>query len=173
MTDSLRAMNDIRIVLASQSPRRQMLFEHLGFPFEVRVNEIDEHFPESLVAGEIPVFLSEQKAKAYTGTLAPNELLVTADTIVWSNGRALNKPADQDQARMMLSELSDAAHVVYTGVCLKTAKKTHSFVEGTTVTFNPLSEEEINYYLDRYAPFDKAGAYGIQEFIGLIGIKAI
>ncbi|NQV53542.1 MAG: septum formation protein Maf [Flavobacteriales bacterium] len=169
----LAGLDNISFVLASKSPRRKMLFEGLGFPFEVRTHEVDEAFDEALKGGEIPMYLAEKKAAAFQGDIAGRELIITADTIVWINDRALNKPANRVEAHAMLQEISGATHSVFTGVCLTTAQKQHSFVEETTVTFNPLQESEIEYYLDAYAPFDKAGAYGIQEFIGLIGIQRI
>lgn len=162
-----------RIVLASKSPRRQMLFEGLGLNHSVRIKDVDEDFPTHLKRGEIPAFLARKKADAFSDNLASNELLVTADTIVWINDHVLNKPEDKAQAVDMLREISGAQHSVYTAVCMKTNFQTHSFVEETLVHFNPLSDIEINHYLDKYQPYDKAGAYGIQEFIGLIGIRKI
>lgn len=150
-----------------------MLFEGLGLPFEQRIVEVEEDFPAALTAGNIPIFLAEKKAKAFDGKIAKKELIITADTIVWSNERALNKPENRQEARRMLEEISDATHSVFTGVCLRTATHNLSFVEETKVTFNALTRSEIDYYLDNYQPYDKAGAYGIQEFIGLIGIKHI
>lgn len=172
-TPSISALEPYTIVLASKSPRRKMLFEGLGFPFEVRTHEVDEDFPADLVGGEIPIFLAEKKAKAFEDERRDNEIIVTADTIVWVNGRALNKPANRDEAKAMLAEISGVTHSVFTGVCLTVGERQHSFVEETEVTFRSLSSEEIDYYLDHYAPYDKAGAYGIQEFIGLIGIQRV
>ena len=169
----LDALKDIRLVLASGSPRRKMLFEGLGLPFEIRTKPIDEDFPDTLAGGEIPIYLAEAKAQALQSELKQDELMITADTIVWINGRALNKPADRAEAKAMLSEISGATHSVFTGVCLTKGDKSHSFAEETRVLFNELTEREIDHYLDQYAPMDKAGAYGIQEFIGLIGIKRI
>lgn len=164
---------DINLVLASKSPRRKMLFEGLGLPFEQRIIEVEEDFPVALKAGDIPIFLAEKKAKAFDGLIAEKELIITADTIVWSNERALNKPENKLEARTMLEEISGATHSVFTGVCMRTHTDTLSFVEETRVTFNALTHSEIDHYLDNYQPYDKAGAYGIQEFIGLIGIKHI
>lgn len=169
----LAGLDNITFVLASKSPRRNMLFEGLGFPFEVRTHEVDEDFDEALKGGEIPIYLAEKKAAAFQGDVADRELIITADTIVWINERALNKPADRAEARDMLKEISGATHAVFTGVCLTSAQRQHSFVEETKVSFNALTDLEIEYYLDAYEPFDKAGAYGIQEFIGLIGIQRI
>lgn len=170
MIDRLNGRN---LILASQSPRRKMLFEALGFPFEVRKIDVDEHFDPSLKAGEIPTFLAKKKASAIKSQLAPSDLLVTADTVVWINDHALNKPADHNEAKAMLEELSGATHSVFTGVCITTTRQQHSFYEETKVHFNVLSTEAIAHYLARYQPYDKAGAYGIQEFIGLIGIQAV
>lgn len=141
--------------------------------FEIRLKEVDEIYPSELQAAEITDFLSKLKAAAFEGDLKPNELLVTSDTIVWHNNRALGKPKDYDDAFAILKSLSDATHEVITSVCLKTLEKTHVFHEITKVTFCELSDEAIKYYLDHYKPFDKAGAYGIQEWIGLTGITKI
>ena len=170
MIDQLSAYT---LILASQSPRRKMLFEGLGFPFEQRKIEVDESFNPDLKGGDIPLYLARKKAEHAAQSIQANEMIITADTVVWIGDEALNKPADRLEAKYMLSRISGATHSVFTGVCLQTESKQHSFVEETKVHFNPLSEEETDYYLDRYQPFDKAGAYGIQEFIGLIGIHAI
>lgn len=169
----LEQLQQYHLILASQSPRRRMLFEDLGFPFEVRSIDVDESFPDHLQGGEIPAYLAAKKAAAVRSTLREKDILVTADTVVWINGHALNKPADRAEAKAMLLEIAGATHSVFTGVCISTKNKQHTFFEETKVHFNPLSNAEITHYLDRYKPFDKAGAYGIQEFIGLIGIKAI
>jgi septum formation protein len=169
----LEQLQQYHLILASQSPRRRMLFEDLGFPFEVRSIDVDESFPDHLQGGEIPAYLAAKKAAAVRSTLREKDILVTADTVVWINGHALNKPADRAEAKAMLLEIAGATHSVFTGVCISTKNKQHTFFEETKVHFNPLSKAEITHYLDRYKPFDKAGAYGIQEFIGLIGIKAI
>ncbi len=150
-----------------------MLFEGLGFPFEIRTHEVDESFSEELKGGDIPIYLAIKKAEAFADGIGEREMIITADTIVWINGRALNKPEDRDEAKAMLNEISGATHSVFTGVCMTTKKAQRSFAEETKVTFNALSEVEIDFYLDQYQPFDKAGAYGIQEFIGLIGIRRI
>jgi septum formation protein len=150
-----------------------MLLEALGFPFKVRIHEVDESFSTDLKGGEIPEYLARKKAEAFEHDLTEKELVITADTVVWINDHALNKPESNAEAKKMLMELSEADHSVFTGVCLKTQSKTVSFFEETKVRFNSLSEEEIDFYLKNYKPLDKAGAYGIQEFIGLIGIKSI
>jgi len=162
-----------KIILASGSPRRQQFFKNMDVDFEIRLKEVDEIYPSELQAAEITDFLSRLKAAAFEGDLNQNELLVTSDTIVWHNNRALGKPKDYDDAFAILKSLSDATHEVITSVCLKTLEKTHVFHEITKVTFCELSDEAIKYYLDHYKPFDKAGAYGIQEWIGLTGITKI
>lgn len=160
-------------VLASQSPRRQDMFKSLGLNHVIRTQEVEETFPDHLQAGEIPAFLADKKANAQRGNLAANEVLITADTVVWVNDHVLNKPEDMNDAAAMLREISDNVHTVYTAVCLSDSGRSHTFVEGTEVHFHPLSEKEITYYLEHYRPLDKAGAYGIQEFIGYIGIKKV
>lgn len=164
---------DYNIILASQSPRRQQLLKDLGLSFEVKKADVDEEFPPRLRREEIPVFLSEKKSDAMTGLLSDGQLLVTADTIVWVDNQVLNKPADHEDAVRMLKILSGKMHEVITGVTLRTAEKKHSFYVVTDVTFKELSDEEIEYYVKNYKPFDKAGAYGVQEWIGYIGIDSI
>ncbi len=162
-----------KILLASQSPRRQQLIKDSGFEMEIVRIDVEEDFDESLVAEQIPVFLAEKKGKAFTGQLAGNELLVTADTVVWLNDHVLNKPVDLDDAFRMLKSLSGHKHTVYTGVSVRSAEKQISFYEASDVFFNPLSDDMIRYYLENHKPLDKAGAYGIQEFIGYVGIRKI
>lgn len=160
-----------KIVLASQSPRRQYLLKELGFEFEVRTKEVDEDFPAKLRRHEIPVYLCEKKAAAYE--LSSDELLITADTIVWVDNDALNKPQDKQDAIRMLTILSGRMHEVITAVCLKTRESMHSFYVVTDVYFKNLTAEEIEYYIDNYKPYDKAGAYGAQEWVGYIGVEKI
>ncbi|MEX2595846.1 MAG: Maf family nucleotide pyrophosphatase [Salibacteraceae bacterium] len=169
----IERLNQYEIILASQSPRRKMLFEALGMPFTIKKTDVDEGFPEHLKRGAIPEYLANKKANAALDQLKELELLVTADTVVWINDHALNKPTDLADARKMLKEISGNVHSVFTGVCLATINTKHSFFEETKVHFNSLSDAEIEYYLKQHQPLDKAGAYGIQEFIGLIGIKYI
>ena len=173
ISPNIQALNDRTIILASKSPRRKMLLEALGFPFQIKIHEIDESFSTELKGGEIPEYLARKKADAFDHEIVSKEIVITADTVVWINDHALNKPESNAVAKQMLQELSGATHSVFTGVCLKTKDKSHSFYEETRVTFNVLSNEEIEFYLKNYKPFDKAGAYGIQEFIGLIGIRKI
>ena len=167
--------NTYKIILASGSPRRQQFFKDFDFDFdfEVRLKEVDEIYPNHLKAEEITNYLAELKAKAFEGEIADNELLVTSDTLVWLNDKALGKPKDYDDAFQILKSLSNETHEVITSVCFKTSKKTETIFDVTKVTFMELKDDSIRYYLDNYKPFDKAGAYGIQEWIGLIGISKI
>ena len=163
-----------KIILASQSPRRRELLAGLGIPFEVRVIEdIDEHFPEQLPASETALYIAKRKAEAYRGQIADDELIITADTVVIVGDEILGKPADEADALRMLRLLSGRTHQVTTGVCLMTTNMQRSFDVTTDVTFKTLTDEEIMYYVNRYKPFDKAGAYGIQEWIGYIGVTGL
>ena len=169
----LNNIKNYQIILASQSPRRQTLLKELNFNFEVKVKEIDEAFPPHLVKEEIAVYLAELKAEAFNSELTNNQLIITADTIVWVNNQVLNKPSDYQHAFEMLETLSNNKHTVYTGVCLKTKAKTKTFWASTDVYFAKLDNEEIEYYINTYKPYDKAGSYGIQEWIGYIAIERI
>jgi len=163
---------ELRIVLASNSPRRRELLSGLGLEYEVHtLSGIDESFPEGLSMEEIPQYISRKKAAAYT--LGADELLITADTIVWLDGEVLGKPADEAEARQILHKLSGKTHQVVTGVTLTTSFLHHSFSSVSQVTFAKLSDDEIDYYVTHYRPLDKAGAYGIQEWIGYIGVTSI
>ena len=168
-------MNDkYKIVLASNSPRRKELLAGLGLPFEVRVLEgIDESYPASLPADDVALYIAGKKAEAYRATLAADELVITADTVVIVDGEILGKPADETDAVRMLRAISGRTHQVTTGVCLLTRETERRFAVTTDVTFKQLTDEEIRYYISRYRPFDKAGAYGIQEWIGYIGVTGI
>ncbi|MBQ9171062.1 MAG: septum formation protein Maf [Bacteroidaceae bacterium] len=162
----------MKIILASNSPRRKELLAGLGFEFEVRtLKGLDESYPEGLSMEEIPQYISRKKAAAYT--LNPDELLITADTIVYLDGEVLGKPADEAEAKQMLRKLSGKTHQVVTGVTLSTTEMQHSFASVSQVTFAELLEEEIDHYVTHYRPLDKAGAYGIQEWIGYIGVTRI
>ena len=161
------------IILASGSPRRQQFFKDLDLDFEIRLKEVEEIFPETLKAEEITNYLSILKANAFEGELQDNDLLITSDTIVWHKNCPLGKPKDAQEAFEILKSLSNNTHKVITSVCFKTKNKTEVISETTKVTFNALSDEAIQYYLDNYQPFDKAGAYGIQEWIGFIGVSKI
>ena len=162
-----------KIILASGSPRRQQFFRDLNVDFEIRIKEIEEVFPPDLKAEAITNYLAELKASAFEGELKENEILITSDTLVWHNGKALGKPTDYEDAFQILKSLSNATHEVITSVCFKTNSKTDTIFEVTRVTFNELSEDQIHYYIENYKPFDKAGAYGIQEWIGFIGVSKI
>jgi len=166
-------LNKINIILASGSPRRQQFFKEMDLHYTIRLKEIEEIYPEHLQAEEITNFLAELKASAFENELKENDVLVTSDTIVWLNGKALGKPKDYDDAFQMLQQLANQTHEVITSVCLKSIDKTEIFHCVTKVTFSNLSDEAIRYYLDNYKPFDKAGSYGIQDWIGLIGISKI
>jgi septum formation protein len=161
------------IILASKSPRRQELLRDLGLKFTVQTMDIPEIFPEGMGMTEIPVYLADLKAEAFRPQLKENQLIITADTIVWLEGKVLNKPTDYADGFRMLRDLSGKKHQVLTGVCLLSTEKKVSFYASTDVWFKELSDEEINFYLENYRPYDKAGAYGIQEWIGYIGIHRI
>ena len=162
-----------RIILASGSPRRQQFLKELDVDFEIQLKDIEEIYPEHLQAEEITNFLAKLKASAFALDLDDNDILITSDTIVWLNNKALGKPKDYDDAFEMLTEMSGTTHKVITSVCLKTTDKEIVFYEETLVTFTKLSSDEIKYYLNNYKPFDKAGSYGIQEWIGLVAIEKI
>lgn len=163
-----------RIILGSNSPRRRELLAGLDLSFDVHVIPgLEENYPDSLQPQEIPVFLSKQKAEAYLSTLEDQVLLITADTIVWNETEVIGKPKDRKDAIRMLRSLSGHEHQVVTGVCLTTTKKQETFSVASSVRFASLTDEEIIYYVDKYKPFDKAGAYGIQEWIGYVGVESI
>ncbi|WP_440121626.1 Maf-like protein [Tenacibaculum sp. Ill] len=161
------------IILASNSPRRQELIKSLDIPFSIKTKEVEEIYPKELKHSEITDFLADLKATPFKKELKENELLITSDTIVWINKRALGKPKNYEEAFQMLKEISNNKHEVITSICI-TSKSFQKTVNDTTiVNFRELSDEEINYYINTYKPFDKAGAYGIQEWIGKIGITKI
>ena len=171
MLDNLK---NYRIVLASQSPRRKELLAGLGLEYETRVlPDVDESFPPELTGGDIPMYIAREKAEAYRPSLGADELLITADTIVWLDDAVLGKPADRDDALRMLRKLSGQVHDVYTGVCLTTLRWQRAFTARTEVKFSSLDEEEIIWYVDHFRPFDKAGAYGVQEWIGYVAVEHI
>ena len=160
-------------ILASKSPRRQQLLKSLGLNFQVKTKEVEESYPSNLTAHQIPEFLAEKKAGAFVNHLAENELLITADTVVIIKDKVLEKPTDYNDAVKMLTLLSGKQHQVITAVCLRTTQKTSVFSSLTNVEFKELSKNEIDYYITNFKPYDKAGAYGIQEWIGSIGIRYI
>lgn len=188
----------MNIILGSQSPRRRELMAGLDIPFTCVTIDADESFPADLQAGDIPMYIARAKARAYEAQLAPDDLLITSDTIVWLNGQMLGKPQSKQEAKQMLMQLSGQTHQVYTAVCFTWLNHStytpslsgvpekarflgcfqgggegvgsHSFVDCTDVTFRTLTEEEIDYYVEKYMPLDKAGAYGVQEWIGYVGV---
>ena len=164
----------MEIILGSQSPRRRELMAGLDLPFTAITIDADESYPASLQAGDIPYYISRAKARAYENQLLPNQLLITADTIVWLDGRMLGKPHDDAEAISMLRDLSGKTHQVYTAVTFaQKGKELDTIVDKTDVTFADLSEEEIISYVRKYRPFDKAGAYGVQEWIGYVACSAM
>lgn len=162
-----------QIILASQSPRRKQLLEGIGINFITRPLDIDEQFPTKLKREEIAIFLAKAKADEARKNAAANEIFITADTIVWLNNQVLNKPADENEARRMLHQLSGKMHEVITAVSITSTKKSINFYSIAEVFFKHLSIEEINYYIEKFKPFDKAGAYGVQEWIGYVAVEKI
>ena len=162
------------IILGSQSPRRQELLHGLDLNFTVNVIAgLEENYPATLQGEEIPMFLAQQKADAYRNTLTPQDMLITADTIVWLDGIVYGKPKDKADAKDMLRALSGKTHDVVTGVCVTTTERQETFAAVSKVTFASFSDDEINYYIEKYQPMDKAGSYGVQEWIGYIGVERI
>lgn len=166
-------LKDHHIILASGSPRRHQFFKELEIDFEIRIRPVKEEYPSGLKGKEITDYLAELKAAAFEEELNTGDILITSDTIVWHKGKALEKPKDPAQALEMIKSLCGNTHEVITSVCFKTPEKLHTVNATTRVTFSQLEEDEILHYIDRYRPFDKAGAYGIQEWIGLIGVEHI
>ncbi|MBQ9650295.1 MAG: septum formation protein Maf [Prevotella sp.] len=163
-----------KLILASNSPRRKELLAGLGIPFEVRtLQDIDESYPADLPVDQVALYISGKKADAYRATLAPDELVITADTVVIVGKEILGKPVDEADATRMLRLISGRTHQVTTGVCMLTTSAERRFAVTTDVTFKPLSDDEIHYYITHYKPFDKAGAYGIQEWIGYVGVTSL
>ena len=170
----LRLVDGYKVILASNSPRRKELLGGLGIDFEVRtLQDIDESYPDTLCGEEIPMYISGKKAEAYKRTMADDEMIITADTIVYDNEQVLGKPKDREEAIQMLRQLSGHAHEVITGVSIVTKEKTTQFASTSKVFFASLTDEEIIHYVDNYHPFDKAGAYGIQEWIGYVAVTRI
>lgn len=170
----LSNLQKYEILLASNSPRRRELLAGLDIEYRVTaLPEVDESYPATLSGEEIPLYISQEKAAAYRSQMKENTLLITADTIVWLDGRVYGKPHDLDDAKAMLRALSGKTHTVITGVTLTSMQKQISFAVSTEVDFAPLTDDEIDYYVDRYRPLDKAGAYGVQEWIGYIGVTGL
>ncbi|MEX0274843.1 MAG: Maf family nucleotide pyrophosphatase [Flavobacteriaceae bacterium] len=165
--------HDHTVILGSGSPRRRQLLQEMGIPFEIRLKEVDEVYPDHLKAEGISAYLAELKAAALLPTLVSNEILITADTVVWHQGQSLAKPADGAEAQQMLQTLSGDWHEVITSVCFSTSSGQQTLSSSTKVHFKTLSTSDIEYYISEFQPFDKAGAYGIQEWLGLIGIDHI
>lgn len=166
-------LNKYRIILASRSPRRQELLRQLGIKFDVVIKDYCEDYPGNLQGEEIASFLAYEKSRLFKDDIKDNEIVITADTIVWCRGKVLGKPETSEEAGMMLRELSGNTHEVITGVTILSKSKEKTFTALTEVTFEELSDAEIKYYVDVFQPFDKAGAYGIQEWIGLAACSRI
>ncbi len=162
-----------KIILASSSPRRQQFFREMGLEFEIRPKSVEEAYPSRLMGKEISDFLAELKSTAFDGNLQPNEILITADTVVWYDNKSLAKAHNLEEAFQMLKELSGDWHEVITSVCFTTTLTKRTVNQVTRVKFKSLTDEEIYYYINQFKPLDKAGAYGIQDWIGLIGIEEI
>ncbi len=163
-----------RLLLASHSPRRRELLGMLGVDFDIaEIIEVEESYPADLPVESVAQYLSEKKGEAYTNAIKPDDVIITADTVVIVGDEIIGKPSSEEKAREMLTKLSGKSHKVITGVTISTATGRCSFSATTKVTFDNLSEEEINYYIEKYRPYDKAGAYGIQEWIGAVGIEGI
>ncbi|MFW9596576.1 MAG: Maf-like protein [Paludibacter sp.] len=171
MEELLHNIAGYKIILGSQSPRRQELLRGLNLNFEVKVMDVEENFPPEMVGVDIPMYLAEKKANAYD--IDDNTLLITADTIVWHEGMVLGKPTDKAAAKQMLKQLSGKTHQVITGVCICTRAKRRVFHVISEVRFASLSATEIDFYLEHYKPYDKAGSYGVQEWIGYVGVEHI
>ena len=170
----LENLKKYHIILASNSPRRRELLGGLGIPFEVKVlPDIEENYPDDLPVSQIAEFIASEKASAYREVMADHDLIITADTVVIVGDEVMGKPVDAEDARRMLRKLSGVVHQVTTGVCLTTKQIQRHFSVTTNVTFKALTDEEIDYYIKVYKPYDKAGAYGIQEWIGYIGVTQL
>lgn len=167
-------LNDYKIILASNSPRRKELLSGLDIDYETRViPDVDESYPNSLHIEDVAVYLAEKKASAYQPELKDKELLITADTVVLLENKILGKPANEEESATMLRVLSSKTHKVITAVCLTSTEKQVSFSDTSLVTFGKLIDAEIDYYVSKYKPFDKAGAYGVQEWIGYMAVERI
>ena len=167
-------LSKYKVILASNSPRRKELLAQLGLDFTVRtLSDVDESFPEGLTNEETACYIARKKAEAHASQMASDELIITADTIVCSEGKVLGKPADETEAKLMLQQLAGRTHQVVTGVAIVTKEKQQEFAVTSDVTFAPLTDSEIDYYVTHYRPLDKAGAYGIQEWIGLVAVEQL
>jgi septum formation protein len=166
-------LNRFRIILASRSPRRQQLLREMGLKFDIVIREFDETYPEGLSGEEIARYIAERKAALFKNEIKENEIIITADTIVWCNNKVLGKPVDIEEAISILNEINDNTHEVITAVAIISKRLGVIFSESTKVTFEKMSDEEIRYYAENFKPFDKAGAYGIQEWIGITACSYI
>ncbi len=170
----IQVMSERKLILASNSPRRKELLSGLDFEYETRViPDVDESYPDSIPLEEIAVYIAEKKASEYIKELKDGELLITADTVVLLENKILGKPVNEEESVSMLKALSGKTHKVITGVCLTSRQKQVSFSDFANVTFGQLNDSEINYYVSKYKPFDKAGAYGVQEWIGYVAVERI
>ncbi len=173
-TNPLNNLNRYDILLASHSPRRRELLQMIGIDFSIAATiDVDESYPDDMPAHDVAPFLSDKKAEAYRAVMLPDQLIITADTVVINKGTVLGKPHSEENAHEMLRELSGHTHEVVTGVTISTIKKHVTLSACTKVEFADLTSDEIDFYVTRYRPLDKAGAYGIQEWIGAIGVKSI
>jgi septum formation protein len=170
---SLADLSEYKLILGSKSPRRHELLKGLDLNFEIRAKDVDESFPETLKESEIPEYLALKKAKAFTDELKAGEVVITSDTVVWLGDKVFNKPESREEAIEMIATLSGRSHTVITAVCILSREKHCVFHDRTKVVFGEISQPEIEWYIDNYQPFDKAGAYGIQEWIGYMGIERI
>ncbi len=168
-----KLLKNRRLILASQSPRRSFFLKELNLDFEIQIKHVDEHYPSHLQGKEISEYLAKLKASPFLGGLQEKDILITADTIVWFEGNALGKPKDKKEAFGMLKSLSDNTHIVFSSIAITTTKDQVIISDATEVSFKKLTDKEIEFYIDTYKPFDKAGSYGIQEWIGYIGIQKI
>ena len=165
-------LSNYNLILASGSPRRQHFFKELDVPFTIEIKEVNEIYPKHLKAAEITDYLADLKSKCFTN-LKSNDLLITSDTIVWFEEKALGKPKNKEEASNMLKKMSGKQHAVYTSISIKSSFFQKIFHDETIVEFEEFTDEEINYYLEKFSPYDKAGSYGIQDWIGLVGVKKI
>jgi len=166
-------LKNFKLILASRSPRRQELMKELGLDFEIVIRDYDESYPEGLSGNEIALYVAQKKASVFSNVISENEIVIAADTIVWCNNKVLGKPVDKEDAIRILREISGNTHEVITGVSLLSISKETTFSVSTIVTFEVLSDDEIEFYIDNYKPYDKAGAYGIQEWIGITACSKI
>lgn len=169
----MQIVKNKKLVLASQSPRRKELLEKADLDFEIAIKEVEEIYPADMPVDQIPEYLACLKASVFDAEFLKGKVLITSDTIVVFNGNVLGKPKDRDEAIQFLSMLSNETHTVITGVCIQSSEKKESFIEKSVVKFHPMTEDEIINYVDQYQPFDKAGAYGIQDWIGYVKIEKI